>query len=120
MSYDFLMFKANVPINSAQELSDETTLMQVPQTVMSELSAVIPGLSWSKAFGGQFWEATTEDGDGRYEFHVSLEPSQSWSIQTSHRREKRDLVRIICKALGVVAFDGQEMRLIDERGERAA
>jgi len=120
MSYDFLMLKTSVPIDSQHDLSEDIVLVQAPEKVMAELSRLLPGLSWGKCFGGFFWEALTEDEEGQYELHVPLEPSQSWSIRTSHRRGRRDLVARICKSLGVVAFDGQAMLLIDERGERPA
>ena len=118
MSYDFLMFKAKVPINSQADLSESTVDFQSPELVMSALAETFPSLRWSKS--GRAWWGHIEDADGRYEFQVSAEPSQAWSIHTSHRRSKRDAIPVICKALGLVALDAQAMKLIDERGERAA
>jgi hypothetical protein len=118
VSYDFLMFKATVPVNSQDDLSEKTVELQSPDAVKGALAALFPSLSWRESFGN--WWARAEDEDGHYEFQVGVEPSQAWSIHTSHRRSRRDAIANICKALGLVAFDGQAMTLIDERGERPA
>jgi hypothetical protein len=115
MNYDFLMFKANTAVNSPADLSDSTVDFQSPDIVMSTLTKLFPTLRWNKS--GRAWWAQVEDDDGSYEFQVSTEPSQAWSIHASHRSSKRGAIPVICRALGLVAFDGQAMKLIDERGE---
>jgi hypothetical protein len=118
MSYDFLMFKANVPINSQADLSESTVDFQSPDVVMRALAELFPSLRWIES--GRTWWAHVEHDDGRYEFQVDAEPSQAWSVHTSHRSSKRDNIPLICRTLHLVAFDGQAMKLIDERGKRAA
>lgn len=118
MSYDFLMFKPNVRITSQADLSESTVDLQSPDVVMSALGQLFPSLRWNKS--GRAWWAQVEDNDGYYEFQVSAEPSQAWSIHTSHRSSKHDAISLVCGALGLIAFDGQAMKLIDERGERTA
>ena len=120
MSYGFLIFKPKIQINSQHDLSEETVELQHPDHVMRALSELLPSLSWSRIYADSFWEALTEDDHGRYEFHVGPEIKEAWSINTSHRTTTRSLIPRICKALGVIAFDGQAMKIIDENGERPA
>jgi hypothetical protein len=118
MSYDFLMFKPKVVVNSPADLSDSTVDVQLPEVVMSTLAKLFPTLQWKKA--GRAWWAKVEDDDGHYEFQVSTDPAQAWSIHASFGSSKRDAISLICETLGLVAFDGEAMTLIDERGERPA
>jgi hypothetical protein len=120
MSYDFLMFKATVPVDSAAELSREKCEVQSPEGVMKALSVLVPSLRWTKAITGAFWQAQATDEDGYYDFHVNVAPSPAWSVRTSFGRTTRKLIPTICKALGVVAVDMQAGKLIDQRGERSA
>src|SRR4051794_32909887 len=103
MSYDFLMFKANAPINAQADLSESTVDLQSPDSVMSALAPLFPSLRWNKS--GRAWWARVDDEDGYYEFQVSAEPSQAWNIHASHQSSKRDAISLICRALGLVAFD---------------
>jgi hypothetical protein len=118
MSYDFLMFKAKVVVNSQADLSDSTVDVQTPDVVMSALAKLFPTLHWKKS--RRAWWAKVEDDDGYYEFQVSAEPSQAWNIHASHGTSTGDAIPRICKALGLVAFDAEAMKLIDEHGERDA
>jgi hypothetical protein len=119
MSYEYLMFKASAPIKSMNDLSEETVELQDPAGLMKQLSAILPALSWTRV-DGSFWEALCDDGAARYEFRIPLTPKQSWRVHTSHRVTARPLVPILCSKMGLVAFDGQAMTLIDKDGERPA
>jgi len=120
MSYDFLMFRPCVKIFSQNDLSKDTVELQDPQVVMHGLSSLFPSLSWQQWRADSFWEAQVESDGLWYEFHVGPGRDAAWSIKTSHRATNRPLVQRICRELGVIAFDGQAMLIIDENGARPA
>jgi hypothetical protein len=80
---------------------------------------MFPGLAWSRTDDGG-WFGSLSGEDAWYEFRVGPEPDYAWSIDTSHRTRTRKLIAPICKALGVIAFDGQAGLLIGLDGERPA
>jgi hypothetical protein len=111
MSYDFLMMKPKVEISSPDDLGEDTLLCQNPSVLVEALSALFPQLAWQKRDDGG-WFGSLDGDDTWYEFRIDAEPDYVWSVHTSHRTNTRKLIPVICDALGVIAFDGQALRLI--------
>ena len=111
MSYDFYMMKPRLAIRSPDDLSEETLLEQEPSALVASLSALFPELAWRRETEGG-WFGSLDGEDTRYEFRIDARPSLMWSIHTSHRTRTRNLIPLICNALGVLAFDGQACSLI--------
>ncbi len=120
MSYDFLIFKPRVPIRSRYELFENTVEPQNHRVVMSVLSSLLPTLSWIQNESNGIWEAQIEEDGAWYEFHVRTGNDDTWWIKTSHHLTHRPLIQKVCQVLGVIAYDGQSMTIIDENGTRPA
>jgi hypothetical protein len=116
MSYDFLMMKPKVEIRSPNDLSEETLLKQQPEEIIAGLSALFPELTWSPSGGG--WSGYLDGDDTWYEFLIDAKPDYAWSVRTSHLTRRRSLIQPICAALGLIAFDGQAVVIIDADGTR--
>jgi hypothetical protein len=119
MSYDFLMMKPKVEIRSSEEIGEETLLKPEPADLVAALSAMFLELSWSRSSKGD-WFSSLDGEDTWYEFLIDATPDYCWSIRTSHLTRRRSLIQPICKALGLIAFDGQAGLIIGSDGERPA
>lgn len=119
MSYDFLMFKPLVDVQSMDDLREEAVATLSGPEVMRELSQVFPALRWRRFGEGEshdHFSAAHQDDETWYEFSVNAGESKSWSIRTSHRASERGEIAAICRRLGHIAFDGQVMRLVRTDG----
>jgi hypothetical protein len=120
MSYDFLMMKPAVEIRGQADIGEDTLLVQEPGAVVEALSTIAPTVVWRREPDGA-WFGAVEANDGRYEFRVGAEPELVWRINASRRARTHNLVPTICRALGLIAFDGQAMVIIGSDGmERQA
>ncbi len=119
MSYDFLMMKPKAEIRSQHDLGEETLLKQESTELVAALSAMFPELAWSQRGDGG-WFGSLQGEDTWYEFSIEPTPDYTWSIFTSHKTHRRSLIQPICKALGLIAFDGQAMVIIGPDGARPA
>lgn len=111
MSYDFLMMKPTAAIQSPQDVLEEVLALQDPKTVMEGLDRHFPQIAWERTANGG-WFGSLNGEDTWYEFRIGEAPDQVWSVCTSHQAATRLLIPAICRALGVVAFDGQAGTLI--------
>jgi hypothetical protein len=119
MSYDFLMMKPKVEIRSSADLGEDTLLKPEPADLVAALSAMFPELTWTRSRQGD-WFGSLDGEDTWYEFLINAAPDHCWSVRTSHLTRRRSLIQPICKALGLIAFDGQALVIIDADGERPA
>jgi hypothetical protein len=111
MSYDFLMMKPAAAIQSPEEVREEVLALQDPRTVMEGLDRLAPRIAWRRTGDGG-WFGSLDGEDTWYEFRIGEAPDHVWSVCTSHQAATRQLIPAICRALGVVAFDGQAGTLI--------
>ena len=111
MSYDFLMMKPTAAIQSAEEVREEVLSLQDPKTVKEGLDRLCPQIAWERTANGG-WFGSLNGEDTWYEFRIGEAPDHVWSVCTSHQAATRQLVPAICRALEVVAFDGQAGTLI--------
>src|SRR5262249_54447738 len=116
MSYKFLMMKPAVEMRSGSDFNEKTILQQDPAVVVSALSKLFPNLSGRQESEGR-WFGSLEGEDTPYEFRVGAEPERAWSIHTSQQSQTPRLIRPVCEALGLVAFDGQASMIIGPKGE---
>jgi hypothetical protein len=119
MSYDFLMMKPRpereTEIESLEDLGEQTLLRQEPAALAETLSSLFPEIAWRREEDGG-WFGVLDGEDSWYEFRIEGAADFSWSIRTSHRTGRRNLVPRICDTLGLLAFDGQANLLIWPRG----
>lgn len=119
MSYDFYLMKPKAEIRSQQDLGEENLLKQDQTAIVNALTELFPTLLWSRSDdGGRFGALDGED--TWYEFRIGPVPDHVWVIHTSHKTRTRILIPFLCKALGLIAFDGQAMSIIGPEGERPA
>lgn len=111
MSYDFMMLKPAAAIQSPEEVREEVLALQDPMTVIEGLDRLVPQIAWRHTDDGG-WFGSLDGEDTWYEFRIGAAPDHVWSICTSHQATTRMLIPAICRALGVVAFDGQARTLI--------
>ena len=111
MTYGFMMFKPKGAVPEIADLGEDTLVLQEPSGVVAGLTALCPGIAWRREDDGS-WFGSLDGEDGWYEFRIDAQPDHCWTISTSHRASTRNLVQVICNALGVVAFDGQIVKLI--------
>lgn len=118
MSYDFVMMKpkADVVIESLEDLGEHTLLRQDPSVLKEALSSLFPELKWRQESDGG-WFGSLQADDSWYEFRIAAEADYSWSVCTSDRTSTRKLVPTICDRLGLLAFDGQINVLIWPAGQ---
>jgi len=107
MSYDFLMMKPTAAIQSPEEV----LALQDPETVKESLDRLAPQIAWRRVENGG-WFGSLNGEDIWYEFRIGAAPDHMWSVCASHQAATRQLIPAICRALGVVAFDGQAGTLI--------
>jgi hypothetical protein len=119
VSYSFLMMKPRTAIGSRNDFSESALIKQEPMALVGALSLLFPTLVWSKTHS-RGWFASLDHEETWYEFSIGGAPDYAWSIQASHRAQTRNLIPLICKTLGLVAFDGQAMVIVDAEGERPA
>lgn len=115
MSYDFLIFKPRKPIRSMEDMEEGAFLQQDPVIVVNVLSEMNPSTNWSREPDGG-WFGSLDSEDGWYEFRVPATPDLCWTIHTSRRTATRSLVPAICRALGLIAFDGQALVIVHPDG----
>lgn len=111
MSYDFMMMKPLGVIATPDELGEQTLVLQEPQAIIDELSRLYPSTKWERRASGG-WFGSYEGADGWYEFTVHAGPDRIWSVATSQGAGSHDEIGKICRALGLIAFDGQTGELI--------
>ena len=111
MSYDFLMMKPTDTIRSPEEVREEVLALQDPKAVIEGLDRLAPQIAWRRTDDGG-WFGSLDGEDTWYEFRIGEAPDQVWSVCTSHHAGTRLLIPAICRALGLVAFDGQAGTLI--------
>jgi hypothetical protein len=115
MSYDFMMMKPRpgreTEIESLEDLGEHTLLKQDPAPLIEALSSLFPDIAWRGDDGGG-WFGTLKGDDSWHEFRIEAGADTSWSIRTSHRAGKRNIVPVICDRLGLLAYDGQANLLI--------
>jgi hypothetical protein len=115
MSYEFMMMKPSPGltevIESMDDLGEHTLLRQVPVAIVEALSSLFPQTVWRKQEDGG-WFGSLPAEDCWYEFRIEATPDYVWSICSSHRSGPRNLVPVICDALGILAFDGHANLLI--------
>jgi hypothetical protein len=116
MSYDFLMMKPKGQVHSQHDLGEETLFKQDPKAIVEDLSALLPGVRWSRSNDGG-WFGSFDGTDGFYEFRIGPDADYVWTLHTSHGAATRSLVATLYKALGLVAFDGQAMIIITPDGQ---
>lgn len=110
MSYGFLMLKPKAPIATPDEIAEDRLVLQDPAAVRRGLDEIVPGIAWQ--WEETRWFGRVTHGADWYEFSVPAGPDHVWTIATSHGAFDRELVPLISAKLGLVAFDGQAMRLI--------
>jgi hypothetical protein len=98
-------------IESLEDLGEHTLLRQEPAALVEELSSLFPEIAWRTEEGGGWFGALKRD-DAWYEFRIEAEADTSWSIRTSHRAGRHNLVPAICDTLGLLAFDNEANLLI--------
>lgn len=106
-----MMFRPIAPIATQHDLGEQTVAMQEPRAVVAALDALVPGIAWEPDTSRRWFGVVTHEGE-RYEFSIDAEPNRCWTIYTSHRATERRLVPEICRALGLIAFDGQAMEIV--------
>jgi len=113
MSYDYMFFRLRKPISSHRDLSEETLgIMGSGDEIKAALSTLFPDMEWSsRTDDGAIW-GTLPAMPGRCEFLLDKEPSFGFSLLGSYRADYRAMVEKICDAMGVIAFDGQQLELI--------
>jgi hypothetical protein len=112
MSYDFMMFKPRIMISSVGELGEDSLLKQEPRSVVDDLSKLLPSIVWRRETDGG-WFGALDDEEGWFEFRIGAEPDYVWSIHTSRQMPGHAGIARICRALKVIAFDGQQNVIID-------
>ena len=118
MSYDFLLFKLTIPIQSPQDLSEaSTTSIGTGDDIQAQLTALFPDMGWHLAHG--YWWGRLDTDQTWYEFCVQRAEQRadivtSFSIHTSHRAKEYSVIHQVCQNLNLVAFDGQTNQLIGE------
>lgn len=111
MSYDFLIFKLKMPIQSHMDLSEETTtIIGSGEEIKEKISTLLPATQWR--LSNDHWWGTYQGEDTWYEFSVDNKETSCFSIHTSFRTDTRNAIKLICDALGVIAFDGQAGTII--------
>jgi hypothetical protein len=111
MSYDFLMMKPIAALQSPEDVREEMLALQDSKTVIEGLDKLAPQIAWRRTEDGG-WFGSLDGEDTWYEFRIGEASDYVWSVCTSHGATTRDLIPAICRALGVVAFDGQAGTLI--------
>jgi hypothetical protein len=115
MSYNFMMMRARPgresEIESLEDLGEHALLRQDPAALVAALSSLFPDIAWPREDGGG-WFGSLKGDHSWYEFRIEAAADYSWSISTSHRAGRRNLVPVICDTLGLLAFDGQANLLI--------
>jgi hypothetical protein len=113
MSYDFVMMKPIAAIESPQDVREEVLALQDPKSIIEGLDRLAPQIAWQRTTDGG-WFGSLDGADTWYEFRIGEASDYTWSVCTSHGASTRHLIPVICRALGVVAFDGQAGTLIAE------
>jgi hypothetical protein len=108
-----MMFKVTAAVRSPDDLSEQTTeIIGTGAEIQAELSRLYPSIVWSRSPKFRLINGTLDGPDTWYEFSLREAADKSFSIHTSHRTNERGLIPEICRALGLVAFDGQVYALI--------
>jgi hypothetical protein len=113
MSYDFLMFKVTEAVRAPEDLAEETTeIIGTGAEIQEELALLYPETVWTHDPRFRSIRGRLDGPDTWYEFCLDEAPEKCFSIRTSRRTGTRSLIPQICRALGLVAFDGQTCTLI--------
>jgi len=105
MSYDYDFFRVGPEVKSAEDLDvDDTQPIGTIDEIRRALAAVYPKAQLAE--DGGWLDPDTPMGDVQF-----FDPGSTVTSFTVSRIDLED-VRLICRTLGVVAFDGQEMVLI--------
>jgi hypothetical protein len=113
LSYDFLMFKVTDAVGSPDDLADETTeIIGTGAAIRAQLSQLYPAITWTRIEQTRSIFGALDGPGAWYEFSLDEAAAKTFSIHTSHHMDERSLIPEICRALGLVAFDGQAYALI--------
>jgi len=113
VSYDCMMFKVTEAVRSPDDLAEETTgIIGTGSEIQEELTLLYPETVWTHEPRFNSITGMLHGPDTWYEFWLTEAPNKSFSIRTSRLTGTRSLIPQICRALGLVAFDGQACTLI--------
>jgi hypothetical protein len=105
MSYDYDFFRVGPEVQSAEDLDvDDTQPIGTIDKICAALTAVYPKAQLSE--DGGWLDPDIPMGDVQF-----IDPGPVVTSFTVSRIDVED-VKLICRTLGVIAFDGQEMLLI--------
>lgn len=119
MSYDFMMFKPRATLRSMADIQPANLSPQSGEAVKTGLTALFPAIVWEEK-GDRGWLGRLAVDGNPYEFRIHAGDDECWTINTSEDNQQTAAIAQICEALGVIAFDGQEMVIIDDQGSRPA
>ena len=111
-----MMLKPTRPLQTPDEVCAEVLSLQLPDEIVRTLTRLYPETSWQQTDAHGWFGALNAD-DGWYEFRIGPDADHIWTIHTSHGAAGRSLIEEICRALGLVAFDGQANRLVPARSD---
>jgi hypothetical protein len=119
MSYDFMMLSPRGDLRSMADIVPSNLEPQNGAAIKAELSTLFPAIAWEDKGDRGWLGRLTVDGEP-YEFRVQAGDDECWNINTPEENWDTPLIAKICKALLVVAFDGQALELIDGQGRKSA
>lgn len=105
MSYDYMLFDVDGAPESLEDVDDDAMRpLGTGRQVRARLDAVQPGIRWTD-------HGALELDDGWFEFEVGAdEPEvEGLFVRTSHGSDTSATLRRLAEALGLVAFDMQDL-----------
>lgn len=112
MSYDYLIFRAakNAPAEMSAIEEDNLAPLGSYSDVKSSILALHPQSQWNDA--EKLGWLTNDVGRFEFIFYEQSVVMTSFSIRTSYsqnRNATQEFIETLCNALGLFAFDGQEL-----------
>jgi len=105
MSYDYMFFRVKLTVRSPAEITEENIeAIGTFDEIKSGLTAAFPKAKW---WGNSGW-LDPDVPMGCFDLADRATAIRCFSLS----RVDVDEVKLVCRALGVVAFDGQKMSLI--------